>query len=159
MELSFTEPRRLEAGEGIIGFHCGVEVVDRWAETHSAKVRSQGTAVVYATFNDGAVAGFYTLSAYSVKRAGIAGGWLKRNVPESVPAILLGMLAVDERFQHHGLGAQLLRDAVLRSASAAAIIGARALIVDPATDAARSFYERYGFEGVLGTDRLYARLV
>ncbi len=158
MGLSFTEPRRLEVGEGITGFHCGVEVVDRWADTRSGKARSQGTAVVYATFCDGMVAGFYTLSAYSVKRADVAGGWLRRNVPESVPAILLGMLAVDARFQHLGLGAQLLRDAVLRSASAAAIVGARALIVDAATDAARSFYERYGFEAVPGTDRLYARL-
>lgn len=158
MGLSFSEPRRLEIGEGIEEFHCGVEIVDRWAATHSAKARKQGTSVIYATFRGEVVAGFYTLSAFAVKRGSIAGGWLRRNVPESVPAILLGMLAVDERFQHQGLGAQLLRDAVLRSATAASIIGARALIVDPATDEARSFYERYGFEEIPDTKRLYVRL-
>lgn len=158
MDLSFTAPRQLEAGRGIEGFHCGVEVVDRWVTAHSSKARAQGTSIIYATFCDDVVAGFYTLSAYAVRRASISGGWLARNIPESVPAILLGMLAVDMRFQHRGLGPQLLRDAILRSASAASIIGARALIVDPATDGARSFYERYGFVDVPGTDRLYVRL-
>ena len=159
MGLSFTEPRRLEVGEGIMGFHCGVDVVDSWVVEHSSKARRRGTSVIYASFCGDAVAGFYTLSSYSVKRADISGGWLGRNVPKVVPVVLLGMLAVDERFQNHGLGAQLLRDAILRAATAATIIGARALVVDPASDAARSFYEHYGFEELRGTGRLFARLV
>lgn len=42
----FTKPVQLPVGEGILGFHCGVELVDRWAAEHSAHVRRRGAAVV-----------------------------------------------------------------------------------------------------------------
>lgn len=56
---------------------------------------------------------------------------LVANAPSQVPAILLGMLGVDERYQGMGLGAQLLRDAILNSLKVSELAGARALVVDP----------------------------
>jgi len=43
------------------------------------------------------------------------------------------------------MGADLLRDAVLRTVAAAQSIGIRGLIVHAISDAARAFYEHYGF--------------
>ena len=44
-----------------------------------------------------------------------ANGWLRRNSPDPIPAILLGMLGVDMRYQTMHVGAQLLRDAAMRA--------------------------------------------
>ena len=108
---------------------------------------------------DGVLAGFYSLSANSVGRGDVHGGWLERNTPEQIPVILLGRLVVDLRHQGEGLGAMLLRDAVERSLSASAQIGARALVVDPLDGKAAGFYEHYGFSRLRDTTRMFAKLV
>jgi GNAT superfamily N-acetyltransferase len=66
-------------------------------------------------------------------------------MPEPVPVVLLGRLAIDREWQGKGLGADLLRDAVMRAASAAGVIGVRAILVHAISDAAKAFYERHGF--------------
>ena len=66
-------------------------------------------------------------------------------MPEPVPVILLGQLAVDAAYQGRGLGADLLIDAGKRSLAAAKVIGARAIIVQALDDQATRFYQRWGF--------------
>jgi predicted N-acetyltransferase YhbS len=63
-----------------------------------------------------------------------------------VPVILLARLAVDVNERGKGLGAGLLKDALLRAVQAADIIGCRAVMVHAKDDAARAFYGRFGFE-------------
>lgn len=154
----FTKPVQLPVDVGIEGFCCGTELVDRWARDHSAHARRRGTAVIYASYCGDTVAGFYTLSTHSVARADVAGGWFARNAPEQVPAVLLGMLGVDEAFKGHGLGAALLRDAILNAMKIAELAGAKALVVDPVDDASRSFYARFGFRELSGTNRMACKL-
>ena len=154
----FTKPAQLSEGGDLKGFRCGDEVVDLWAEKYAASARKRGTAVVYVTYCDGLPAGFYTLSAHSVNRADVTGGWLTRNSPEQIPAVLLGMLGVDERFKGKGLGAQLLKDAIENSLKIAELAGAKALIVDPTDPAAEAFYEHFGFSRLPGTNRMAVRL-
>ena len=154
----FTKPIQLAPGVGILEFHCGDEIVDAWVERHSATARKRGTAVVYVTYCEGSVAGFYTLSTHSVARADVDGGWLSRNAPDQIPAVLLGMMGVDEKYKGLGLGAQLLRDAILNSMKIAELAGARALVVDPTGDDAASFYRHFGFSEIKGTSRMAIRL-
>jgi GNAT superfamily N-acetyltransferase len=45
-----------------------------------------------------------------------------------------------------GLGKGLLKDALIRTARAADIVGVRALLVHAKDDPARAFYQRYDFE-------------
>ena len=63
-----------------------------------------------------------------------------------IPAILLARLAVDTSVQGRGVGAWLLRDAMLRTLSAAEEVGIRVLLVHAIDDTAASFYTRHGFE-------------
>lgn len=100
----------------------------------------------------------YAISAYSIDRETVRGGWLRRNVPAKIPAILLGMLGVDSRFQKRGLGWMLLQDAVKRSLAVSRQIGSRALVVDPYDDASRSFYQHFGFREIPGSGSLFVRL-
>lgn len=60
--------------------------------------------------------------------------------------ILLARLAVDVTERGQGLGAALLKDALVRTLQAAEIAGLRAMIVHAKDDAAKRFYEKYGFE-------------
>lgn len=154
----FSRPVQLPAGQGIEKFKCGSEVVDRWAAEHSSSARKRGTAVVYASYCGDKVAGFYTLSAHSVARVDVAGGWFARNAPEQVPAVLLGMMGVDEEFKGRGLGAALLRDAILNAMKVAELAGAKALIVDSVDDSSREFYRHFGFAELVGTGRMALKL-
>ncbi len=74
-----------------------------------------------------------------------APGRVRRNMPDPVPVMVLGRLAVDKTFQGRHVGAGLLRDAVLRTVQAAEIAGIRAILVHAISEAAKLFYEGYGF--------------
>lgn len=155
--LEFTRPRPLEETDSLDDFSCGLPLVDEWVRRHARTARKAGTAVMYVSFSGDRLAGFYTLSSQSMLRSDVR-GWLSRNAPEQIPVILLGMLGVDERFQGRGLGRNLLLDASKRALSVSESIGARALLVDPASEAAASLYRSCGFREVPGSDRMFARL-
>ena len=155
---AFSAPRQLGEKDDLSNFSCGVEVVDDWARRRAHKAMSQGTAVVYACLAGDRVAGLYSLSAHSVARSDVKGGWLRRNTPEQIPTVLLGMLGVDKDHQGRGLGKSLLRDAILRARSISHEIGARALLVDPAGEESSRFYESYGFRALPETERLFLPL-
>ena len=159
MGLTFAKPDRLAPGERMDGFRCGDPIVDVWAATYASRARERGTAIVHVTRCGDDIAGFYSLSTHSVAREEVSGGWFRRNAPSQVPAILLGMLGVDERYQGMGLGVQLLRDAILNSLKVSELAGARALVVDPTGEAVSAFYRRFGFSDLPGATRMVLRLI
>lgn len=67
-------------------------------------------------------------------------------MPDPIPMTVLGRLALDQAWQNRGLGALLLRDAILRTMQAAEIIGVRGLLVHALSPAAKHFYEKHGFQ-------------
>jgi len=66
-------------------------------------------------------------------------------MPDPIPAIVLGRLAVDTRWQGQGLGADLLQDAVLRALRGSREIGARVLLCHAIDASATAFYLHHGF--------------
>lgn len=70
-----------------------------------------------------------------------------------VPVILLGRLSVDTDYQAHRPGSALLKDALPKAVSAAAVIGARAMLVHTINDEVAGFYLRFGFRAVLADSR------
>ena len=91
-----------------------------------------------------AIAGYYCLSASALRQED-APNRVKRNMPDPVPVILIGRLAVDQGFKGHDLGASLLQDALLKGIEASHILGARAFVVDALNSEAERFYEKFGF--------------
>ena len=67
-------------------------------------------------------------------------------MPEPIPVILLGRLAIDITRQGKGLGRALLRDALLRTIHASEITGVRALMVHAISEDAKRFYQNAGFQ-------------
>jgi predicted GNAT family N-acyltransferase len=92
----------------------------------------------------GAIAGFHTLSATNLLLTELP-QTVTRRLPRypTMPAVLLGRLAIASAFQGRKLGSSLLADAFSRSALAD--IAAFAMLVDPNDDSARAFYARHGF--------------
>lgn len=138
-------PAKAVSTEGFDGFTCGDGCVDGWVERHLGHALRYRSAAVWAVYDgSGRVLGFYTLSAHCFERAS-APGRMRRNRPDPVPAILLGMVGVREDCQGRGLGSALVADAIKRSATVAQYMGACALLVEPASPEARGFWERAGF--------------
>ena len=158
--MTFTPPRPLRVDDDITGFDCGREELNEWLLRRALRSERERDARTYVTRESvgGRVAGYYCLSAFSVVRT-TAPGALLRNAPDPIPAVLLGRLAVDLKFQGAHLGTSLLRDAVLNASTAAERIGLRALIVDALDDSAAAFYVRHGFRPFSGQpSRLFHRL-
>jgi GNAT superfamily N-acetyltransferase len=144
-EPDILAPQPLGPGHEFDGFASGVEQLDDWLKRHALHNEVDGGSRTFVACAGRRVVGYYSLAAGSVMR-GVATNRVRRNMPEPIPVILLGRLAIDRSWQGRGLGADLLRDAVLRMLSAGETIGVRAILVHAISDAAKSFYERHGFK-------------
>ncbi|MGA2351275.1 MAG: GNAT family N-acetyltransferase [Terracidiphilus sp.] len=137
-------PHRLSANHDLTEFSCGEPSLDHWLRNRALQNEKSGASRTYVVcFGDRAV-GYYALAAGAVAHTETTTR-VKRNMPDPVPVILIGRLAIDSRFQGRGIGRDLLRDAVLRTLQAAEIAGIRAILVRAISMNAKRFYERYGF--------------
>lgn len=127
-------------------FDCGREALNRFLQRHAWNNQQSGSAQTYVLAKDLLVSGYYSLAAGSVTHDEATARVRKGQARHPIPVILLARLAVDSRLQGRGVGPALLKDALLRTASAASTIGARALLVHAKDERARSFYEHYTFE-------------
>lgn len=130
-------------------FQCSSEPLTRYfRQTVSQDIKRRLASCFVATLPDGTVAGYYTLAATGIN--------LDLLPPEEasklpkyplIPCILLGRLAVDNRFINQGLGRVLLADAVIRSLKLE--VAAYALIVDAKDEVAADFYRKMGFKSFI----------
>lgn len=151
-DFPFLTPRPLQSNDPVAAFDCGVEELNRYLQRHAFQAQAGDGARTYASFTkaeDPEIAGYYTLAYGSVEFEQAPGRVTKGLARHPVPVMLLARLAVDKRAGGRGLGTELLRDAMLRTLSAAEIAGLRAVIVDAKNEAAKRFYEKFGFEPFL----------
>jgi GNAT superfamily N-acetyltransferase len=143
---TFQSPRALTSADLVTNFRCGEETLDAWLISRALKNESTGASRTFVSIDTETdeVAGYYCLSASSLLLEDVPGK-VRRNMPDPVPVILIGRLAVDTRFAGRGLGASLFQHAILKGLEASRIIGARAFIVDALHDAAEEFYRKFGF--------------
>jgi ribosomal protein S18 acetylase RimI-like enzyme len=136
-------------------FRCGEEALDRYFQTQVTQDirRRVANCFVVVETASGVVAAYYTLSAASIPLVDLPPQEAKR-LPRypTLPAVRIGRLAVDRRFQRLGLGELMLMNAVHRTIQDAA--AALALLVDAKNDEAVAFYERYGFSAIAGKPRI-----
>ena len=99
----------------------------------------------YVICGEGRVVGYYALATGAVACAA-ATGKVRRQMPDPIPVMIIGRLAVDTRHQGQGLGYGLLRDAPLRTLQVAKQAGIRAVLLHAMTADARRFYRRAGFQ-------------
>lgn len=136
----------LSAEHELDDFKSGEAALDQWLRRSARVNQAAGQAQVYVLPREQRVVGYYALAAGAVEHTRAPARVSKRLARTPIPVALLGRLAVDQREQGRGLGAALLKDCLLRVASAADVIGIRALMVHAKGAEARAFYERFDFE-------------
>jgi GNAT superfamily N-acetyltransferase len=135
-------------------FSCGVPALDSYLQRQAAQDMDKHAAVVYvAVVEPPAIAGYYTLSQFSIDFVSLPDS-LARRLPRYpvVPATLLGRLAVASALQGQRLGEALLFDALRRSLDQSAHIASAGVMVDAKDAKAAAFYARYGFSPILDAD-------
>ena len=142
--LPLSAPERLSPDHDLSSFDSGEPVLDDWLRRRAAQNDVSGASRTYVIRSGARVAGYYSLAVGAAAHAGVPGR-VKRNMPDPVPVMILGRLAVDRQYQGQGIGTGLLKDAVLRSLQAAEIAGLRTLLVHAISEDAKRFYERHGF--------------
>jgi len=149
-----TFPFRLEAlggGHERSSFQCGEDALDRYFQTQVTQGIRRRIAHCFVAVEavSSHVAAYYTISAASIPLVDLPPEETKR-LPRypSVPAVRIGRLAVERKFQGRGLGGALVADAASRTLKADA--AAFTLLVDAKNDQAVAFYQRFGF-GVLAS--------
>ena len=140
-----TAPAPIGPGHILVGFDCDAPVLNDWLLRLALKNEETGASRTFVVCSERQVIGYYALAAGSVHRQE-APGKIRRGMPEPVPVMVLGRLAVDRRWQGQDIGRGLLKDAVARTLLAATHAGMRALLVHALSDAARSFYLHHGFQ-------------
>lgn len=136
---------KLSAAHRVDGFDCGAPSLDRFLVRHAWQSQRAGASQTYVALDGEVVVGYHSLAVGEVAFADAAERLTKGMARHPVPIMLLARLAVAREGQGRGIGAGLLKDALLRTVQAAAIAGIRALVVHAKDDAARAFYQRFDF--------------
>lgn len=137
-------PEKLTADHPLEDFQCGIPSLDDWLKRRAWRNEQEGASRTYVVCAGNRVVGYYCLAAGSVMAAHVPGK-VRRNMPDPIPVMILGRLAIHQDWKGQGLGRGLLRDATLRVLSAAEVAGIRAILVHAISEEAKQFYECCGF--------------
>ena len=137
-------PEPLRDEHELSAFSCGEKILDQWLRQRAGKNESSGASRTYVVCEGKTVLAYYSLAVGSIEHKFAPGG-IRRNMPEPIPVMVLGRLAVDTRYAGKHLGAALVHDALLRTLRIAEEVGVRALLVHALNERAAKFYIRLGF--------------
>ena len=137
-------PRPISADDDPSFFDCNKPVLDAWLKRRAIQNEPLGASRTYVVCDAGRIVAYYCLANGAVAHVA-APGRVRRNMPDPIPAMVIGRLAVDRRLQGQGVGRALLRDAIFRTLRAGTIAGIRAIVVHALDEHAARFYARCGF--------------
>lgn len=142
--MSLSAPEPLAPHHDLTAFESGVDSLDQWLKRRALRNQENGASRTFVACDNQRVVAYYSLSSGSVA-VEAAPGRFRRNMPDPIPVVLLGRLAVDRSLHGKGVGRALIRDAGLRVSEAAGTIGIRGIIVHALSAEAKDFYGRVGF--------------
>ena len=143
-EQPLRAPEKLRADHDLLKFECGEPTLDDWLRRRALSNEVSGASRTYLVCVGEQVVGYYALAVGAVTHAE-APGRVRRNMPDPVPVMIIGRLAVHKDYQGKKIAPGLLRDAVLRTLQAAEIAGLRAILVHAISERAQHFYQDCGF--------------
>lgn len=126
-------------------FDCGSVPLNDYLRQQVSQDIKRNIASCFTIIDENkTILGYYTLASTSIPLIDLPDN-LKKKLPRypSVPAVLLGRLAIDKQVKGQGLGKALLGNALKRIVRSE--IAAYALIVDAKDKDARAFYSKFGF--------------
>lgn len=137
-------------------FHSTSDELNHYLKTQvSQDIKRRISSCFLDLTDDNELAGYYTLSSTSLDLSDLSDE-LQKKLPRypTVPAVLMGRLAIDTNYQGKKLGSMLLIDALKRCINAE--IACYALIVEEKNQQAVAFYQKFGFIAFKSkADKLY----
>lgn len=143
--MGLSPPAPLHADHLLDDFRCSAPGLVKWLLERAHQNQASGASRCFVACDEQhRVVGYYALSAGSIAHEAVAGR-IRRNMPDPIPVIVLGRLAVHADRAGQGIGRGLLKDAVLRALQACDQVGARALLCHAIDEHAKAFYLKHGF--------------
>jgi GNAT superfamily N-acetyltransferase len=136
------DPRRHDREQ----FDCGEPVLDEWLRRYAGQNRRRDTAAtwVIADANDVVVA-YASVAMTGIDRTA-APAALAKGAPGTVPALLLGRLAVDQPYSELGIGTTLVAYVLATAVELNEKAACRAVVVTALNARARTWWKRLGFD-------------
>lgn len=141
----FSSPIPYLAEHDVTEFSCGDTSLDHWIRSNAARNESNDASRTFVICVESTVVAYYALAAGSIDRSFLP-KTLQRNMPNPLPVIVLGRLAVDSHYQDRGLGSGLLKDAMIRVALTSRTIGVKGILVHAISEDARQWYLKRWFQ-------------
>jgi len=126
-------------------FECGIASLDDWLKRRAAQNQASGASRTFVVSDAGQVIAYCALASSAIAPTA-APGRFRRNMPDPIPVIVLGRLAIARSHQGRGLGRALFQDAARRVIYAAETIGIRGLLVHAISEEAKAFYLQLGLD-------------
>ena len=143
---SLSPVETLDETHDFASFECGKEALDHFLKRFALSNQRADSARTYVVCRRLTVIAYYSLAAGAVEHAEAPVRVGKGLARHPIPVMLLARLAVDRTEQGRGIGKALIKDALLRTAATADIVGVRALLVHAKDEEARAWYEALEFE-------------
>ena len=143
--MALSAPELLTSAHDIAEFDCGKPTLNNWLKTRALSNQEKGFTAVLVVHEAGRVVGYYGLAPTAVVPSALPRAIRTGQPPDPVPCLLLGQLATDIAWTGRGVGTGLVKHALERSVTAAALVGGRALMVNAVDEEAATFWQRRGF--------------
>jgi len=140
-------------------FDCGIEELNHfYYDKASDFIREDYSQFYLSRIKETSeILGFFTLSCTSIRSEEKELVSVEK-IARYIPGLLLGVFAVDKKYQEKGVGTDLMRKAIHLSLKTSTAIGCRCIIVDSRiNERLIRFYQKIGFDFVnesLGSDIL-----
>ena len=136
-------PEPLSAAHVLDGFDSGVASLDDWLRKRALPNQTSGASRTFVTCDAGRVVAYYALAASAIATESAPDSF-RRNMPDPIPVVVLGRLAIARSHQGQRLGRSMFQDAAKRIVQTADTIGIRGLLVRAMSVEAKAFYLQLG---------------
>ena len=143
--MTLRQPEPLNDLHEFGDFDCGESSLDDWLKRRARANQVSGASRTFVVAENQRVVAYYALASGGIA-VEASPGRFRRNMPDPIPVVVLGRLAVDRSQQGRGLGRALFRDCALRVAHAADTLGIRGIVVHAISEQAKAFYLALGFD-------------
>lgn len=127
-------------------FDCREEALNDYLKKYAKNNHIKGIGKTFLLIDSSkSLAGYYTVSMAEILYENLPEQSRKKLPRYPLPAMRIGRLAVDIKYQGLGLGGRLLVDALRRAINLFDDIGIYSVLVDAKNESAVHFYEHYGF--------------
>lgn len=142
--INYSPPQRIKPEHQLDDFDCNEPSLNDWLKKRALKNDLQDASRTYVVCCDDRVVAYYSLHLGCIKHSE-AMGKIKRNMPDPIPAIVLGRLAVDVLHQGKGIAKALIKDMFLRALQVSELAGTKAVLVKALNENVTLFYQSFGF--------------